>query len=151
MERRAHWVVIRNALIVFAWVGALAVVAQPVRAEAKPIVLNCNIEESGYKDTQITIDEDAGTVIYNSHLTGPDPIVEFQSEDGTKTKIDVSMKITINTEKFIMANDQSGAFVLTKHDVRFAHAWVLPFKGPDGSYFAFANNLSGTCVKSPFD
>jgi hypothetical protein len=146
----------RNPLAMLAWVGALAVVALPAKAEAKPISLNCNIEEGASvadKYTQITIDEDAGTVIYNSHLTGPDPIKEYQVKGPIpkEIKIDVSMKITANNEKFIYANDKQSVFILTKHDGQFAYSFVTAVPVSEGNFLAFGNTHSGTCVNSLFD
>ena len=148
----------RNALIALAWAASLTVVLQADKAEAKRIILNCEIE-GGYGSTQIMIDEKEGIVIYHfQYLTGPGPLQKFQYKGplpkGVTSKdefIDVSMKITINTENFILANDESSAFIITKHDGRFVKAFVTPVPMGDGEWFAFGNTHEGTCVKSPFD
>jgi len=153
--------VIRNALIALALVATLAVVLQAGKAEAKRIVLNCDIEEglAQLDSTQIMIDEDKGIVIYHfQYLKGPGPLQKFRIEgplpEGVTSRdmlIDQSMKITINTKNMIQANDASHVFIITKHDGRFVYAFVTPIPTKDGNWFAFSNTLRGTCTKSPFD
>ena len=161
MHRRGYVGLIQNALSATAWVAALAVVVPAANAEAKQIVLNCEIEEGasqGQLSTQIMIDEDDGIVIYHfQYHKGSGPLRKLQLEsplpEGVPREkiIDVSMKITMNNDNFIMANDHSGAFVITKHDGRFVYSFVTPVPTKDGNWFAFGNTHWGTCVKSPFD
>lgn len=96
-------------------------------------VLNCQIEQSGYGSTQIMIDEDEKIVIYHFQLS-----------------VHVPMNIYLNNKKLILANNESSVFVMTKHDSKFAYAWVTPVPTRDENFFAFSNSLSGTCVISPF-
>jgi hypothetical protein len=115
-------------------------------------VLNCKIEEGapkGSDTTQIMIDEEKGVVIYHYQWIGPDHIRTIQ-RDGQTLYIDTSMKITIKDARFIKANDESGAFVITKHDGRFVHAFVTPVPLPAGEFFAFGNVHSGVCSLNPW-
>lgn len=136
--------------IVSVWLAATIIVAATAHAEAGRIVLNCMIEEGApeaYRSIQIMIDEDQGIVIYNYQLIGHDHKREIQKD----TFIDISMKISINDSNFILANDSSGAFVITKHDGRFVHSFVMPIPTKDGNWVAFGNTHWGMCSKSPFD
>ena len=159
---RTRFTMIRNVLIALAWAATLVVVLPVGKAEAKRIVLNCDIEEGSsqpYDSTQIMIDEDKGIVIYHfQFLTGPGPLQKFRVEgplpEGVTSRdmfIDRSMKITINTKNMIQVNDASGALIITKHDGRFVHAFVTPIPTKDGNWVAFGNNHWGTFAKSPFD
>ncbi len=159
---RTPFTVIRNALIALAWVATLAVVLQVGKAEAKRMVLNCDIEEGSpqpHDSTQIMIDEDEEIVIYHfQFFTGRGSLQNFRVEgplpEGVTSRdmlIDRSMKITINTKNVIQANDASGALIITKHDGRFVYAFVTPILTKDGNWVPFGNTLRGTCTKSPFD
>jgi len=121
------------------------------RPSGREIVLNCEIEEGGpqqYRSIQIMIDEHRGIVIYNFHLPAMNDFNPVRRSG--PGYIDLSMKITMNDEKLIMANDDSGAFVMRKHDGRFVKAFVTPVPTKDGSWFALGNTHSGKCVKNPF-
>ncbi len=118
-------------------------------AQAKPNVLNCEIKEGApkeYRSLQIMIDEAAGIVIYHFQLVGTDP----KRQVGPDQYVDLSMKITMKNDKMIMANDESGAFVMTKHDGKFVKASVMLVPLPNGNFAALGNTHWGTCVKSPF-
>jgi hypothetical protein len=137
----------------------VAVILVPGVAEAEiatgQVVLNCEIEEGApedYRATKIMIDETNGFVIYHfQHHNSSDPTRTIELEDGNKGEVDFSMKITINNSRFIMADDMNGAFIITKHDGRFVHAFVNSIPLNDGNFVAFGNVHWGTCAKSPFD
>ncbi|WP_316978870.1 hypothetical protein [Shumkonia mesophila] len=150
MGRRISLITCTFTLIVSAWLAVLGVVASTAYADAKRIVLNCTIEEGApqaYRSIQIMIDENIGIVIYNYQLVGDN----YNREINKDTFIDLSMKISINDSKFMLANNSSGAFVITKHDGRFVHAFVTPIPAKDGNWVAFGNTHWGTCARSPFD
>lgn len=161
MDRRGCVGLIQNALNVATGVAALAIVVPAANAEAKQIVLNCEIESGAserYRSTQIMIDEDAGFVIYNfQYHKGSGPLRKFRMEgpllegEPREITLDVSMKITVSNDWFILANDNNGAFVITKHDGRFAHSFVTPLSTNDGIWITFGNTHLGTCGRSPFD
>lgn len=121
------------------------------KPSGQEIVLDCKIEEGapqGFDSTQIMIDEYRGIVVY--HFGGNlNPIV-ISSAGGIKNYIDLSMKININDDKFLVASDDNGAIVITKHDGKFVNSFVSPVPLPDGNWFAFGNTLWGTCAKNPF-
>ena len=163
MDRRGCVGLIQNALSAATGVAALAIVVPAANAEAKQIVLNCEIESGAperYRSTQIMIDEDAGFVIYNfQHHKGSGPLRKFRVEgpllegEPREIIIDVSMKITESNDWYMLANDDKGAFVITKHDGRFAYSFVIAFPTNDdaGIWIPFGNTHLGTCAKSPFD
>ena len=143
---------LRNTMSKTALAATLAMVVFTANAEAKQIVLNCEIE-GGYQTTQIMIDDDKGIVIYHfQYHNSSDSLRKFQSKDGKEIIVDMSMKITLNNDNFIMANNDSGLFLITKHDGRFVHPFVLPLPQTSSSgYSAFDNTHRGKCSKGPFD
>jgi hypothetical protein len=139
-----------NPSAVFACAAMSATLMQLADVEAKQLVLNCDISEGapeGYRSIQIVIDEEKKFVIYNSQLTGTNPLRQV----GEGQYVDLSMKISLNNAKLLMANDVSGSFLMTKSDGHFVHAWVVPIETKAGAYIPFANIHSGTCAKGPFD
>jgi hypothetical protein len=128
-------------------VSLCSVAAQSATSDAKPIVLNCEIHEGaaeGYRSVQIMVDEENGIVIYNYERIGPE--YKRKTEKGY---IDLSMKISFSDDKQISANDNSGAFIMTKQDAKFAKAWVIGVP-LNGSVFPWGNVHLGSCVKNPF-
>jgi len=133
-----------TAFITTAWI-AIGILA----ARAEPLILNCEIESGapeGYRSIQIMIDEAEKVVVYNYQLLKGRGYVQ-KSGDGT---IDMSMKVEINNNDFILANDATGAIVITKRDGKFVKAWAMPVPTNDGNWEAFGNTHWGKCIKSPF-
>jgi hypothetical protein len=119
-------------------------------AEAKPLILNCEILEGaseGHRSTQIMIDEENRIAVYNYQLVGPNWRKPVGAEGNY---IDLSMKITSNNSKFIQANDNSGALLMTKSDAKFVKAWVIPVPLNNGDVFAFSQTHEGKCTQNPF-
>ena len=123
----------------------------------KELILNCEIEEGAparYASTKILIDEERGIVVYHFNLEGKDlnPLrLTIDDTGAARGYFDLSMKISISTPQFLMANDIEGAFLITKRDGKFVHAFVSPFHANDGNVYAMANTHWGTCSKSPFE
>jgi len=117
-------------------------------AEAKPLILNCEIlEGASERSTQIMIDEENRIAVYNYQLVGPN----WRKPVGTEGNyIDLSMKITSNNSKFIQANDNSGALLMTKSDAKFVKVWVAPILLNNGDIFAFSQTHEGKCTQNPF-
>jgi hypothetical protein len=127
---------------------AILALLPAVHADAKQTVLSCKIEEGSsakYDSTQIMIDEEERQVIYHFQLVGADPIRKL----GEGSFVDLSMKITINNDKIVMANDASHVFVMTKHDAKFVHAFVMPIPTPDGNFAAFWKHSLGNVHQEP--
>jgi hypothetical protein len=139
--------------------GLVILVLNATQAEAKRLVLNCQITKgaSAERSPKILIDEDAGIVVYNFNESGFTIIARSQGCPGCYTNLD--MKITMKNEKVLMAaNDPKDekeliatAFVMTKHDGKFVHSFVATSPLPDGNFLAVGHTLWGTCAKSPFD
>src|SRR5207249_657060 len=98
------------------------------------------------RSKQVMIDEDKKIIIYDFQLIGSNP----RRQVGPDEYVDISMKITLNNKQLIMANDISGAFLMTKHDGRFVKAYVTPVPTHDGNFAALGNTHWGTCIRSPF-
>ena len=124
------------------------------RPSGQEIVLDCKIEGAprGWDSTQIMIDEHRDIIIYGFQLPANrgsyNPIHRVGKGSGTGY-IDLSMKITMNNDNFIMANDTSGALVINKHDGRFVKSFVTLIPVTIGSWFAEATRLRESAPKAP--